>query len=85
METAPAKRARPSNDADFAIVKTRLLALSSQERAGFLEELFAEDPDVLAALRDRFAGLLADTLRKPLSRYSGNPQTPQRALCIARA
>ena len=39
------------------IVRTRLLAPPSQERAGFIEELFAEDPDVLAALREKFADL----------------------------
>ena len=42
------------------IVRTRLLAPPSQERAGFIEEFFAEDQGVLAALRDKFADLLAE-------------------------
>ena len=44
---------------------TRLLALSPQERAGFLEEPFADDPDVLAAVRNKFADLLAEPVAEP--------------------
>ena len=49
----------PTNEAAFALFRAHLLALSPQERAGFLEELLADDPDVLAAVRDEFADLLA--------------------------
>ena len=59
-EPAAGEPARPSKEAVFAIVKPRLLALSPQERAGFIEELLADDPDVLAAVRDEFADLLAE-------------------------
>ena len=64
-EPAAGEPARPSKEAVFAIVKPRLLALSPQERAGFIEALLAEDPDELAALRDKFADLLAEPVAEP--------------------
>ena len=49
--------ARPANDAIFAQFRTLLVRLPSQERAGYLDKSFASDPDVLAALHDKFADL----------------------------
>ena len=66
-EPAAGAAARPSNDAVYALVRTRLLALPSKERAGFIEEFFAEDPDVLAALRNKFADLLAEPVAESMT------------------
>jgi len=66
-EPAAGEPARPSNEEVYNIVKTRLRGLPAQERAGFLEESFAEDPDVLAALRVKFADLLAEPVAEPVT------------------
>ena len=49
-EPAAGVPARPSNKEVYNMVRTRLRGLPAQERAGFLGESFAADPDVLAAL-----------------------------------
>ena len=66
-EPVAGEPARPSNDAVYGIVRTRLLGLPAQERAGFLDESFAEDPEVLAALRVKFADLLAEPVAEPVT------------------
>jgi hypothetical protein len=64
-EPAAGEPARPSNDAVYGIVRTRLLGLPAQERAGFLEESSADDPEMLAAVRNKFADLLAEPVAEP--------------------
>ena len=50
---AAAAGSLPTNEAVFALFRAHLLALSPQERAGFLEESLADDPDVSPVLGKR--------------------------------
>ena len=65
--------ARPTKDAIYAQVRTLLLRLPSQERAGYLAKSIASGPGMLAALHDKSADLLAEP--------GAEHHALQRALC----